>query len=69
MNQAHITTDESRNFFNTLEVLTDREIQEKQLYHLKEIEKSNLKILLNLQFWFYFSIVAAALTIIITANR
>ncbi|WP_281235140.1 hypothetical protein [Flavobacterium gelatinilyticum] len=49
---------------NSLKELTDRELMEKQTIHLMNIEKSNERIKVNLQFWFYFAIVGIVIAIL-----
>jgi hypothetical protein len=59
--------DASQQIIN-LKDLTDREIQERQLKLLSEIEKSNNRIKLNLQFWFYFTLIGGFLTFFVMNN-
>jgi hypothetical protein len=59
--------DASQQIIN-LKDLTDREIQERQLKLLSEIEKSNNRIKLNLQFWFYFTLIGGLLTFFVMNN-
>jgi len=65
-------TQEEKDFFKNhninLKDLTDREIQERQLKLLTEIEKSNTRIKLNLQFWFYFTLIGGLLYFFVMAN-
>ena len=44
--------------------LTDRELQEKQVVHLMNIERSNERIKANMQFWFYFGLGIFVLSIL-----
>lgn len=55
--------------YEAFEKLTDRELQEKQALYLRNIEKTNLSIKNNVQFWFYATIIAAALTIFIISSK
>jgi hypothetical protein len=41
--------------------LSDRELLERQTLYLFKIENSNERIKLNLQFWFYFTIVCSVI--------
>ena len=65
---------EEKAFFNTanqntdLSKSTDRELQEIQIKLLTEIEKSNTRIKLNLQFWFYFTLIGGLLSFLILMN-
>ena len=64
----HKGTPDDKVFYEYIEKLTDRELQEKQAYYLRNIEKSNIKILSNLQFWFYFGIVCIAIGALVLLN-
>jgi hypothetical protein len=50
---------------NELSKLSDRELQERQTEYLFEIMKSNQKISLMMQFWFYLSIISLLITILV----
>ncbi|MDR6844533.1 hypothetical protein [Flavobacterium granuli] len=65
MNPIYYGDQESKNFYEGIEKLTDRELQEKQTRLLTQIEKSNTRIKLNLQFWFYFTLIGGALTLFV----
>lgn len=52
-----------------LKELTDRELLERQAFYLMKIEQSNNSIKNNVQFWFYFTIIALALSILILASK
>jgi hypothetical protein len=69
MNPLYHGDNESKQHYEGLEKLTDRELQEKQAYYLWKIERSNERIKLNLQFWFYLAIVSAALFVIISLQK
>lgn len=69
MNPSNYRNAEEKTFYEYLEKLTDREVQERQSLYLRNIEKSNERIKLNLQFWFYATIISAALTILILASK
>ena len=49
--------------------LSDRELQEQQTISLINIEKSNLRIKANLQFWFYFSLALLAISFLYFSNK
>jgi hypothetical protein len=53
---------------NHIERFTDRELLEKQTFYLHQINKSNNSIKNNVQFWFYATIILAAISFII-ANK
>lgn len=58
MNPVHQKgTPDDKAFYEYIEKLSDRELQEKQAYYLRNIEKTNIRILANLQFWFYLALV------------
>ena len=65
MNPLYYGDNDDKNFYQGLEKLSDRELQERQTLYLKKIEKSNERIKLNIQFWFYATIIIAALSIFI----
>ena len=46
--------------------LSDRELLERQTLYLFNIQNSNERIKLNVQFWFYATIISAAVTILFT---
>lgn len=56
-------------FNQQIEALTDRELQVKQAYYLAQINKNTLSIKNNVQFWFYATIVSAALGILILLSQ
>ncbi|WP_329805397.1 hypothetical protein [Flavobacterium facile] len=60
-----IKTDNAREFYKTTEELTDRELQEKQTFYLWEINQNTKKTKENLQFFFYFTIVALLASLVI----
>jgi hypothetical protein len=69
MNPIHQKgTPEDKSFYEYIEKLTDRELQEKHAYYLRNIEKTNIKILANLQFWFYFTIACIAIGALVLLN-
>jgi hypothetical protein len=68
MNPIYYKDNNSKNFYESIEKLTDRELQEKQTRLLTEIEKSNTRIKLNLQFWFYFTLIGGFLTAFVLFN-
>jgi VanZ family protein len=61
-------TQDDKVFYEYIEKLTDRELQEKQAYYLRNNEKLNIKILSNLQFWFYFTISCLVIGVIAFLN-
>jgi hypothetical protein len=69
MNPENYRNGEEKTFYEYLEKLTDRELQEKQALYLRNIEKTNLSIKNNIQFWFYATIISVALTIIILGSK
>jgi hypothetical protein len=68
MDPIYFKDNESKIFYESIEKLTDRELQEKQTRLLTEIEKSNTRIKLNLQFWFYFTLIGGFLTAFVLLN-
>ncbi|MBX9886702.1 MAG: hypothetical protein K2Y30_02055 [Flavobacteriaceae bacterium] len=52
-----------------LAMLSDRELQEKQIRILREISQSNISIKNNVQFWFYATIICAAIAILILVSQ
>ncbi len=46
--------------------LSDRELLERQTLYLFNIQNSNERIKLNVQFWFYATIISVAITILFT---
>jgi hypothetical protein len=52
-----------------LSTLSDREIQEKQLKLLSEINKNNLSIKSNVQFWFYFTIITIGIGVFVSLTK
>lgn len=69
MNPIHQKgTQDDKAFYEYIEKLTDRELQEKQAYYLRNLEKCNLKIIAHLQFWFYAFIISIVIGVIIMLN-
>lgn len=64
MNPIYHGDQDGKNFYEGIEKLTDREVQERQAFYLRKIERSNERIKLNLQFWFYATIISATLTLL-----
>ncbi len=59
---------EDRPFYEAIKKLNDRELQEKQAFYLRNIQNSNERIKLNLQFWFYFAIASMVISFLILIN-
>lgn len=69
MNSEHQNgSAEDKSFFDYIEKLSDRELQEKQSYYLMNLEKSNRRILLNLQFWFYTFLISIVIGFFVLIN-
>ena len=68
MNPLYYGDNDDKNFYQGLEKLNDRELQERQALYLNKIQKSNERIKLNIQFWFYATIIIAALSIFILSK-
>ncbi|CAD0002471.1 hypothetical protein [Flavobacterium salmonis] len=70
------TTEKEKDFLNQQKLLTtsslkdfnDRELLEKQTIYLMNIEKSNERIKVNLQFWFYFAIISGVSGLLFLIN-
>lgn len=54
---------------NEFSELSDRDLQEKQIKILREISLSNQSIKNNVQFWFYATIISAAIGILILESQ
>ena len=50
---------EDNEFYNFIEPLTDRELQEQHARYLRNIEKTTISIKKNVQFWFYITFISA----------
>jgi 5-formaminoimidazole-4-carboxamide-1-beta-D-ribofuranosyl 5'-monophosphate synthetase len=63
-------TDDEKSFYDYIETLTDRELQEKQALYLRDIQKNTLSTKNNVQFFFYFAMVSLVLSsyFVITAT-
>jgi hypothetical protein len=57
-------TDDEKSFYDYIETLTDRELQEKQALYLRNLQKNTLNTKNNVQFFFYFAIVSFAISIL-----
>lgn len=57
-------------FFKTdsFKDLTERDLLEKQIFHLMNIEKSNERIKANMQFWFYIAIIGSIISFLFLIN-
>ncbi|CAD0007049.1 hypothetical protein FLACHUCJ7_03124 [Flavobacterium chungangense] len=70
------TSEKEKDFLNQQKLLTtsslkdfnDRELLEKQTIYLMNIEKSNERIKVNLQFWFYFAIISGVSGLLFLIN-
>lgn len=69
MNPLYYGENEDKMKYQELEKLTDRELQERQAFCLMKIERSNERIKLNLQFWFYAAIVSVGIAVLILASK
>lgn len=69
MNPIYHGTPDDKKYYEAIEKLTDRELQEKHAFYLRNIQKSNERIKLNLQFWFYFTIASIAVAVLILLNK
>jgi hypothetical protein len=69
MNPIYHGDQTSKNFYEGIEKLTDRELQEKQAFYLHNINKNNTSIKNNVQFWFYATIICVVLTLIILGSK
>lgn len=49
--------------------LSDRELLERQTLYLSKIEKANIRIVANLQFWFYLTVIAIAIGVLIIVSE
>lgn len=58
-----IKTANAKEFYKTLEDLSDRELQEKQTFYLWEINQNTKKTKENVQFFFYLTIASAIIAI------
>ncbi|WP_123921980.1 hypothetical protein [Flavobacterium sp. LM4] len=75
-NYMYSTTEKEKDFLNQQKLLTtsslkdfnDRELLEKQTIYLMNIEKSNERIKVNLQFWFYFAIISGVSGLLFLIN-
>jgi len=52
-----------------LKELSDRELLEIQTLYLSNIQKSNERIKLNIQFWFYFGLILFVISLLFTLNK
>ncbi|QRE14601.1 hypothetical protein, partial [Flavobacterium psychrophilum] len=68
MNPIYHGDKDTKSFYEEIEKLTDRELQERQAFYLRTIARSNHSIKLNLQFWFYFALVVGAIALAISLN-
>ena len=50
---------EDNEYYDFIEQLTDRELQEQHSRYLRNIEKTIMSIKKNVQFWFYVTIISA----------
>jgi hypothetical protein len=50
---------EDNEYYDFIEQLTDRELQEQHSRYLRNIEKTTISIKKNVQFWFYVTIISA----------
>ncbi|AIT65688.1 hypothetical protein [Flavobacterium psychrophilum] len=69
MNPIYHGDKDTKSFYEEIEKLTDRELQERQAFYLRTIARSNHSIKLNLQFWYYFAIAIGAIAFIVMANK
>lgn len=49
--------------------LSDRELLERQTLYLSKIEKANIRIVANLQFWFYLTVIAIVIGVLIIVSE
>ena len=52
---------EDNEYYDFIEQLTDRELQEQHARYLRNIEKTTMSIKKNVQFWFYVTIISVFL--------
>ncbi len=52
---------EDNEYYDFIEQLTDRELQEQHSRYLRNIEKTTISIKKNVQFWFYVTIISVFL--------
>ena len=52
---------EDNEYYDFIEQLTDRELQEQHSRYLRNIEKTTMSIKKNVQFWFYVTIISVFL--------
>ena len=52
---------EDNEYYDFIEQLTDRELQEQHSRYLRNIEKTTISIEKNVQFWFYVTIISVFL--------
>lgn len=64
MDPIHHGDAEQKAFYETIEKLTDRELQEKQAHYLWNIEKHTRKTYLNVQFFFYLFVLSVIVSFV-----
>jgi hypothetical protein len=67
MDQVHYKDNDDKNFYEFVEKLSDRELQEKQANYLFETNKNTKRIKNNVVFFFYSFVVSIALTLLVLA--
>ena len=68
MDSKFIKTDQERQFFNKIEGMSYRDLQELHAYYLSNLEKSNEKIRANVQFFCYLAIASLISAIILALS-
>jgi hypothetical protein len=66
MNKKFRNTHEEITFYNKVEELTDRELQELNAFNLVQLKNANNSIKKNVQFFFYVFLVGIAAAIVVT---
>lgn len=65
MTESNIKTEQQRQFYKSLENYTDKDLQEYHAFLAFQTAENTRAIKLNVQFFFYLTIISAALAIII----
>lgn len=67
MDSKFIKTDSERQFFNKIEGMSDKDLQQLQAYYLSNLEKSNEKIRANVQFFCWITIASIVIGVFIAS--
>lgn len=69
MNPLYHGTPEDKSFFQSVEKLSDRELQEKQAHYLWEANKNTKRIKNNVVFFYYAFAVSIAISLLVLAGQ